>query len=101
MTKSKSSTLETLYPAPIILFGMDSRGKPKAARFRKDHAGLAVKAAGQLQLQVLANDNPKIGEIAARLPVGRVHATGRAFVPFIVPLLAVGRREWWSVRSRG
>ena len=83
MTKAKSSTVETLYPAPIILFGMDSRGKPKAARFRKDHAGLAVKAAGQLQLQVLANDNPKIGEIAARLPVGRVHATGRAFVPFI------------------
>jgi hypothetical protein len=83
MTKAKSSTVETLYSAPVVLFGMDSRGKPKAARFRKDHAGLAVKAAGQLQLQVLANDNPKIGEIAARLPVGRVHATGRAFVPFI------------------
>jgi hypothetical protein len=83
MTKAKSSTVETLYPAPVILFGMDSRGKPKAARFRKDHANLAVKAASQLQLQVLANDNPRIGEIAARLPVGRVHATGRAFVPFI------------------
>ena len=83
MTKAKSSTVETLYPAPIILFGMDSRGKPKAARFRKDHADLAVKAASQLQLQVLANDNPRIGEIAARLPVGRVHATGPTFVPFI------------------
>jgi len=83
VTKAKSSTVETLYPAPVILFGMDSRGKPKAARFKKDHAGLAVKAAGQLQLRVLANDSPKIGEIAARLPVGRVHATGRAFVPFI------------------
>ena len=83
MTKAKSSTVETLYPAPVILFGIDSRGKPKAARFRKDHASLAVKAASQLQLQVLANDNPRIGEIAARLPVGKVHATGRAFVPFI------------------
>jgi hypothetical protein len=83
MTKAKSSTVETLYPAPVILFGMDSRGKPKAARFRKDHAGLAVKAASQLHLQVLANNSPKIGELAAKLPVGRVHATGRAFVPFI------------------
>src|ERR1700728_2872417 len=83
MTKAKSSTVETLYTAPVILFGIDGRGKPKAARFRKDHAGLAVKAAGQLQLQVLANDNPTVAEIAARLPVGRVHATGRAFVPFI------------------
>ena len=83
MTKANVSTLTSLYPAPVILFGIDSRGKPKAARFRKDHASLAVKAAGQLQLQVLANDNSKVAEIAARLPVGRVHATGRAFVPFV------------------
>jgi hypothetical protein len=83
MTKAKASTVETLYPAPIILFGIDSRGKPQAARFRKDHAGLAIKAAGQLQLQVLANDSPSIGEIAARLPLGRIHATGKTFVPFV------------------
>jgi hypothetical protein len=83
VTKAKISTVSSLYPAPIILFGIDSRGKPKAARFRKDYAGLAVKAASQLQLQVLTNDGPKIGEIAARLPVGRVHATGKTFVPFV------------------
>ena len=68
---------------PLVLFGIDSRGKPKAARFRKEHAGLAVKAASQLQLQVLAGNDSKVAEIAARLPVGRVHATGRTFVPFI------------------
>jgi hypothetical protein len=65
------------------LFGIDSRGKPKGARFRKEHASLAVKAATQLQLNVLASNDPKVAEIAARLPVGRVHATGRTFVPFI------------------
>jgi hypothetical protein len=81
--KAKSSTSTTIYPAPVVLFGIDSRGKPKAARFGKDHAKLAVKAASQLQLRVLANDSPKIAEIAARLPHGRVHATGRTFVPFI------------------
>jgi NAD(P)-dependent dehydrogenase (short-subunit alcohol dehydrogenase family) len=43
----------------------------------------ALKAASQLQLQVLASNDPKIADIAARLPVGRVHATGRTFVPFI------------------
>jgi hypothetical protein len=32
---------------------------------------------------VLASNDPKVAEIAARLPVGRVHATGRTFVPFI------------------
>ena len=68
---------------PVVLFGLDSRGKPKAARFSKEHAGLAVKAASQLALQVLADNDPKLAAIAARLPVGRVHATGRTFVPFI------------------
>jgi hypothetical protein len=70
-------------PAPPVLFGIDSRGKPKAARFGKQHAGLAQKAATQLQLQVLMGNDPKIADLAAQLPVGRVHATGRTFVPFI------------------
>jgi len=65
------------------LFGIDNRGKPKAARFGKDAASLAVKAASQLQLRVLPTDQPKVAEIAARLPVGRVHATGKTFVPFV------------------
>jgi hypothetical protein len=68
---------------PLVLFGLDSRGKAKAARFGKEHAGLAMKAASQLALQVLASNDPKIADIAAALPVGRVHATGRTFVPFI------------------
>jgi hypothetical protein len=70
-------------PSPVVLFGIDSHGKPKAARFGQKHASLAIKAATQLQLQVLSSDNPKVAEIAARLPIGRVHATGRTFVPFI------------------
>jgi hypothetical protein len=81
--KANHSTPATTCSTPLVLFGIDSRGKPKAARFRKEHAGLAVKAASQLALQVVAGNDPKVAEIAARLPVGRVHATGRAFVPFI------------------
>jgi hypothetical protein len=70
-------------PSPLVLFGIDSHGKPKAARFGREHASLAIKAATQLQLNVLASNDPKVAEIATRLPVGRVHATGRTFVPFI------------------
>jgi hypothetical protein len=70
-------------PAPLVLFGIDSHGKPKAARFGKNAAVLALKAATQLQLRTIAGNDPKIAEIAARLPVGRVHATGKAFVPFV------------------
>jgi hypothetical protein len=68
---------------PVVLFGLDNRGKPKAARFSKEYAGLAIKAAGQMALQVLSGNHPNLADIAARLPVGRVHATGRTFVPFI------------------
>ena len=68
---------------PVVLFGIDSHGKPKGARFGKDHADLAIKAASQLQLRVLASNDPKVADLATQLPVGRVHATGRTFVPFI------------------
>jgi hypothetical protein len=81
--KANHSTQLRSCPSPLVLFGIDSRGKPKGARFGKEHASLATKAATQLQLNVLATNDPKVAEIAARLPVGRVHATGRTFVPFI------------------
>ena len=81
--KANPSRPTSACPTPLVLFGIDSRGKPKAARFGKQHAGLARKAATQLHLQVLAGNDPKIADLAARLPVGRVHATGRTFVPFI------------------
>ena len=81
--KANHSTQLRSCPSPLVLFGIDSHGKPKAARFGKEHASLAIKAATQFQLNVLATTDPKVAEIAARLPVGRVHATGRTFVPAI------------------
>jgi hypothetical protein len=81
--KENHSTSAARCPSPLVLFGIDNRGKPKGARFGREHASLAIKAATQLQLNVLASNDPKVAEIATRLPVGRVHATGRTFVPFI------------------
>ena len=81
--KVKQASPAPSIPAPVVLFGIDSRGKPKGARFGKEHASLAIKAASQLDLKVLASDDPKISEIAAQLPIGRVHGNGRTFVPFI------------------
>jgi hypothetical protein len=81
--RPKQSTQIPPSPAPVVLFGLDSRGKPKAARFTKNLAGLAIKAATQLHLKVLTSTDPTVAAIAARLPVGRVYATGRTFVPFV------------------
>ena len=81
--RANHSTSAKCSPSPLVLFGIDSRGKPKGARFGREHASIAIKAATQLQLNVLASTDPTVAEIVARLPVGRVHATGRTFVPFI------------------
>lgn len=81
--RSKSSGDRSTHLAPVVLFGIDSSGKPKAARFGTKHAGLATKAASQLQLRVLQGNDPKVAALVGRLPVGRVHATGRMFVPFV------------------
>jgi hypothetical protein len=81
--KAKHAMPVTSCPAPVVLFGIDSHGKPKGARFGKDHAELAIKAASQLQLRVLASNDPKVADLATQLPAGRIHATGRTFVPFI------------------
>ncbi len=83
MTAKAKHTPTTTSPVPVVLFGIDSHGKPKGARFGQKDAELAIKAASQLQLKVLASDDPKVAEITAQLPVGRVHGTGRTFVPFI------------------
>jgi hypothetical protein len=68
---------------PIVLFGLDQHGKPQAARFPQAQASLATKAAAQLKLQVLPISNATLADLAARLPMGRVHATGRGIVPFV------------------
>jgi hypothetical protein len=81
--KATHSDPSAISKAPVVLFGIDSRGIPKAARFSASHAGLAIKAADQLQLRILVGNDPKVAEIAAKLPVGKIHATGKMFVPFI------------------
>src|SRR5437867_4711263 len=49
-----------------------------------DFVGIrTAKAAGHLNLQVLQVTAPAIAELASRVPVGRIHANGRGFVPYI------------------
>jgi hypothetical protein len=69
--------------APVVLFGVDENGKPKAARFPEKQANLATKAAGHLNLHVLPIVGPVVVDLAGRLPAGRIHANGRGFVPYI------------------
>src|SRR5438128_10189486 len=69
--------------APVVLFGVDDNGKPKAARFPETQADLATKAAEHLKLHVLPIIGPVVVDLAGRVPPGRIHANGRGFVPYI------------------
>jgi hypothetical protein len=82
-TKRKSSEPGRSSRAAIIVFGLDQRGKPKAGRFAEQHAAVARKAALALKLAVCRVDRPTLVEIATRIPVGRLHAQGKAFLPYI------------------
>ena len=50
---------------PVVLFGVDQNGKPKAARFVEKHADLAAKAAAHLKLHVLPIVGPVVADLAA------------------------------------
>ena len=82
-TTKSTAAASSVIAAPVILFGIDPSGKPKAARFASAHAALAIKAADQLHLRVVASTDPNVADLAGRVPVGRIHATGKTFLPLV------------------
>jgi hypothetical protein len=66
-----------------VLFGADEYAKPRAARFSAEDRELLAKAAASMFLRLVEVTEPDVAEIAAMLPVGRLHANGKGLVPFI------------------
>jgi hypothetical protein len=60
--KANHSTQLRSCPSPLVLFGIDSRGKPKAARFGKNAATLALKAARQFPRSLTSRHGCLSGE---------------------------------------
>jgi hypothetical protein len=80
---SARANAETPAATALIVFGRDNGGKPHASRFDASEAELAEKAAGLMGMQVLRPETGEQRALAAKLPKGRVFASGRAFVPFV------------------
>ena len=84
MSQPAKAGLSTVSLAtPIVLYGLDADDKPQAARFPERQCDLALKAAEQLKLNVLKVTTDEIAQIAGRLPVGRINASGRGLVPLV------------------
>ena len=82
---SKTSATKSATPASaangLIVLGFDEQQKPCGARFVDAKPDLVAKAAQLMGLKVYKTTSPDVADVAKRLPVGQLYATGRAFVP--------------------
>jgi hypothetical protein len=83
---SKTSATKTSAPMAdndigLLVLGFDEQQKPCGARFVGAKPDLVAKAAQLMGLKVYKPSSPEAAEVAKRLPVGQLYATGRAFVP--------------------
>ena len=66
---------------PLIVLGFDDQQKPRGARFVDVKPELVTKAAELMGLKVYEASPPDVAEAAKKLPLGRLYANGRGFVP--------------------
>jgi hypothetical protein len=68
-----------------VILGIDVDGRAHGSRFEERDAPFVVRAAELMGFHVIrvAPDNDELCGIAEKLPLGKIFATGRAFVPFV------------------
>ena len=71
-------------PTTVVL-GVGADGKPHASRFEQRDAPFVARPAALMGFHVItvSPENDELHGIAAALPLGKIFATGRAFVPFV------------------
>jgi hypothetical protein len=82
VTKSSAAAATTANPSLIVL-GFDEQQKPRGARFIDTKPDLVTKAADLMGFKVYETSPPDVAEYAKKLPLGRLYANGRGFVPNI------------------
>jgi len=79
----RSSTAPATASPPLIVLGFDDQQKPRGARFVDAKPDLVTKAADAMGFKVYEASSEDVAEIAKKLPLGRLYANGRGFVPNI------------------
>jgi hypothetical protein len=82
VTKSSAVPATTASPTLIVL-GFDDQQKPRGAKFVDAKPDLVTKAANLLGFKVYEASSEDVAEYAKKLPLGRLYANGRGFVPNI------------------
>jgi hypothetical protein len=79
---TKSSAVPATATSPtLIVLGFDEQQKPRGARFVDARPDLVTKAADLMGFKVYEASSEDVAEAAKKLPLGRLYANGRGFVP--------------------
>jgi hypothetical protein len=81
--KKSAAAPATAASPTLIVLGFDEQQKPRGARFVDAKPGLVTKAADAMGFKVYETSPPDVAEAAKKLPLGRLYANGRGFVPNI------------------
>ena len=83
MHGSATATYQPASPSAMILLGLDDQGRPHASRFAVEETEKVRIAADAMQFKVLPVTSEAMAELTAKLPTGKLFASGKAFVPFV------------------
>src|ERR1700733_8560793 len=82
MTK-KSDKLSDTQATQLFVYGLDEAGKPKGARFPATETEKVLPVATAMKLQSCQDCSEEVATLGMKLPVGRIYARGKAFIPNI------------------
>ena len=82
MTNRTPKTPKPLAKAYIV-FGADECARPRAARFWARHVEPLAKAAAAMNVRLVQVSNPRLAALLPAIPPGRLHASGREFLPHV------------------
>lgn len=87
MTKKTDKPTSQPKPAPAakpyIVFGADEYARPRAAQFMTAEVEPLQKAAAAMNARLMEVTTPELAEIMNSLPLGRLHASGEGFLPYV------------------
>jgi hypothetical protein len=87
MTKTAAKPIDAPDAKILMVLGYDQDQKPRAARFLATDANLVTKAAASMDLKVYEATTDELAALAKKLPLGRLYANGKGFVPNVTQKL--------------
>jgi hypothetical protein len=82
MTK-KTGKLNDTHNAQLFVYGLDGAGKPKGARFPATEKETVFPVVTAMKLEYCQPCSEEVASLGMKLPVGRIYARGKAFIPNI------------------